>query len=729
MLSNSKEMNSLKGEVTSLVYTNPENGFIIARVKSQSEPGQVTVCGHMGKLVPGEMLALKGEWKEHPKYGRQFMVQEFEQIFPASIHGIRKYLSSGMIKGVGPVMAGKMVHKFGKEVLDILDNEPERLLEVEGIGPKKLDKIKASWAEQREIRNLMLFLQSHSIPPTYAARIYRKYGGEAVQKLRENPYDLVYEIRGIGFRTADNMAIKLGMKSNDPERLQAAIVYQLFQCAEKGHLFYPAQELLDKVAELLGDIPLEDIQTALNTLEEKKRVVVQDLPQQDISRAVYLTYYYRMEQELAQRLNSLGTHPAALSSQKVLSKLRALEQREKITLTPEQKQAVLDGCLNKTYIVTGGPGTGKTTITRMMVKTLAGLGLKIKLAAPTGRAAKRLSQATGAEASTIHRMLGFNPSGGVEHHAENKLKADVVIVDEASMLDAVLTVHLLRALPVTCRLILVGDVNQLPAVGPGNVLKDILSSETLPSAILTNIFRQAQQSHIVVNAHRINTGKFPINSEKKPPSADFFWVQQQDLAKIQELITYMVCERIPAVYGLDPLRDIQVLTPMHKGDVGTTELNRLLQDRLNPGPDAVVRGQRRFRVQDRVLQLRNNYEKDVFNGDLGWIDMVDLEESEVTVDFEGRKVVYELDELDELTLAYAVSVHKSQGSEYPAVIMPLVTQHYMLLQRNLIYTGLTRAKQLAVIIGPAKAMGMGINNTGAGYRFTHLRYRLQEAFG
>jgi exodeoxyribonuclease V alpha subunit len=417
-----------------------------------------------------------------------------------------------------------------------------------------------------------------------------------------------------------------------------------------------------------------------------------------------------------------------LSEKKIRALISELEHKDKITLTSQQKQAVLDACLNKAYIITGGPGTGKTTITRMIVRALTGLGLKVKLAAPTGRAAKRLSQATGAGAATIHRLLKYNPAGGFDHNEENKLKADAAIVDEASMLDAQLTTQLLRALPVTCRLILVGDVNQLPAVGPGNVLKDILSSETVSRAVLTSIFRQARQSSIVVNAHRINTGNFPVNSPRVPPQADFFWVEIEDLNKIQDLITYMVCERIPEVYGFDPLRDIQVLTPMHKGAVGTMELNRVLQEKLNPGPDAVVRGFRSFRAGDRVLQIRNNYEKEIFNGDLGWISSFDSEESELVVDFEGRQVKYDLDEIDELTLAYAISVHKSQGSEYPAVIMPVVTQHYMLLQRNLIYTGLTRARQLAIIIGSKKAMGIGIRNMGAERRFTHLRYRLQKAF-
>ena len=719
---------NLKAEVTSLVYLNEENGYAVARVVSPQEPGQVTVCGTLGRLVPGEMLSLKGQWKEHLKYGRQFIVSEFEQLFPASVNGIRRYLSSGMIRGVGPVMAGKMVERFGRKVLDILEECPDRLLEIDGLGPIKLEKIKKSWTSQREVRNLMLFLQTHQIPTTFAGRIYKKYGSESVARISENPYDLVYDIRGVGFRTADRMALKLGVAKDSPQRLQAAVIYVLFQLSEKGHLFYPARELVLKVSETLEGMEQLFIEKAINVLEERKKIIIEDLLEQGISRAVYLTFFYKMEVETAQRLCSLTTHPSGLTEKKIRAKIAELENKDRITLTAEQKQAVLDACLNKAYIITGGPGTGKTTITRMIVRALSGLGLKVKLAAPTGRAAKRLSQATGSEAVTIHRLLKFNPTGGFDHNEENKLKADAAIIDEASMLDAQLTTQLLRALPVTCRLILVGDVNQLPAVGPGNVLKDILTSETLPRAILTNIFRQARESSIIVNAHRINMGKFPVSSSKEPPQADFFWVEQEDLAKIQELIAYLACDRIPRVYDLDPMKDVQVLTPMHKGEVGTQELNRILQDRLNPGPDAVVRGYRSFRVGDRVLQIRNNYEKDVFNGDLGWILNFDSEECELVVDFDGRKARYDLDELDELVPAYAISVHKSQGSEYPAVIMPVVTQHFMLLQRNLIYTGLTRARQLAIIIGSKKAMGMGIRNMGAERRFTNLRYRLQNIF-
>ncbi len=722
-------MENLKAEIINIVFFASENGFMVARVKTPSEPGQITICGYLGNLVPGEMVEMKGFWKEHPKFGRQFWVENFSQLLPATENGIKRYLSSNMIKGVGPVMADRLVETFGASVLDILDEDPEKLLQVEGIGQGKLKTIVKSWEEQREIRALMLFLQSHNVPPTFASRIFNIYGNEAIARLKNNPYDLAYDIHGIGFKTADSMALKLGFEANSPQRLEAAVVYVLFKMSEQGHLFYPRQELLHKVLEILGDdLDIEMVDQALSGLEEKKRVNICSLEEQGIEEAVYLTYFYRVEMEIASRLYFMQTHPAAVSEEKILKIMPEIEQKEMLALSREQKDAVLAACLNKVCVITGGPGTGKTTITRFIVHTLKRFGLKIRLAAPTGRAAKRLSEATDHEASTIHRLLKFTPAVGFEHNDDNKLKTDVLIVDEVSMLDCPLCVNLLRALPVTSRVIFIGDVNQLPSVGPGNVLQDILHSETIPSRWLTEIFRQAQESMIVVNAHRINEGKFPVASKKEPPEADFFWVQQDDLSKTQSLILKMACERIPDIYGLDPIRDVQILTPMHKGEVGTAQLNSLLQERLNPRGEGLNRGERLFRVGDRVLQTRNNYEKEVFNGDLGWLTNIDFEESEVLIDFEGRKVGYDFDELDEITLAYAVSVHKSQGSEYPAVIMPLVTQHFMLLQRNLIYTGLTRARRLAVMIGTNKAMGIGLKNSSSGRRFTHLRFRLQEVF-
>ena len=721
-------MQEFKAEVNNIVYSNEENGYTVARVRARKYPGLITICGHLGSVAPGEMLELKGIWKEHRKYGRQFIVQDFRQLYPASINGIRRYLSSNMIKGVGPVMAQRLIDKFGVKVLEIIDQEPQRLLEVEGIGPKKMEMIEKSWAEQREIRALMLFLQSHEVAPTFATRIFKKYGKESVQKLKENPYDLAYDIQGIGFKTADKMALKLGFAPDCEQRLQAAVSYTLFKLSEKGHLFYPQEDLVEKVQAILGDIDEDLIYRAILSLIERKRIFREDLLQQGIKNAIYLSHFYRLEKEVASRLYHLFNHPAAFSQSKVESILQDLTAKLKFTLSEEQKQAIYGACTSKVFVITGGPGTGKTTITRMIVQIYKKLGLKIKLAAPTGRAAKRLSEATGETALTIHRLLGATPGGQLTHNEDNKLPLDVLIVDEVSMLDGPLCFHLLRALPLTCRLIFVGDVHQLPSVGPGNILADILKSEVIPCARLTTIFRQARESMIVINAHRINEGKFPIASKKQPPKADFFWVEQSDPARIQELIVRMVCERMPEVYGLNPLKDVQVLTPMHKGEVGTNELNRLLQERLNANGQELKLKQRVFKVGDRVMQIRNNYEKDVFNGDLGWIKEIKQEEGELVVDYEDVEVSYDFDELDELTLAYAVSVHKSQGSEYPAIIMPVVTQHFMLLQRNLIYTGLTRAKRLAVLVGTKKALAIGLRNVNAGKRYTHLQYRLQEIF-
>jgi exodeoxyribonuclease V alpha subunit len=723
--------NELTAEVVGVTYFNPVNGYLVARVRAGGEPGQVTVVGTLGQVAPGETLELTGEWRDHPKFGRQFEAETCRQVLPASINGIRRYLASGMIRGVGPVLAGRLVDKFGAEVLDILDADPKRLLAVEGLGRKKLDSVVESWREQREIRDLMLFLQSHEVSPTHAARIFKQYGRGAVQKLQENPYDLAYELRGVGFRTADRMALKLGFAFDSPERVEAAVVFALFQASEQGHLFQPAEKLTSVVCRMLeteeGSIDPEAVGSAVYSLEERGKVKVEDLPEQDIEQAVYLRHFYRYERETAARMHALFTHPAPLKMDKAGKLLPELEARYGIELSDEQRRAVLDGCTSKAFIITGGPGTGKTTITRFLVRLMDEMGMRIRLAAPTGRAAKRLSEATGFSAQTLHRLLQFTPGEGFARNEESKLKAQAVIVDEASMLDAPLFTALLRALPLTCRLVLIGDVNQLPSVGPGNVLADLIESETLSCAVLTHIFRQAQESLIVVNAHRVNNGEFPrTDTVRRPPENDFYWIERDDPAEVRDLVLRMVCERIPETYGLDPGRDVQVLSPMHKGEVGTRNLNVLLQERINPRGPEVSRGKFSYRPGDRVLQLRNNYDKEVFNGDLGFVTDLDVEAGEVFVDFDGQRVLYELMDLDELTPAYAISVHKSQGSEYPAVVVPLVTQHYLLLQRNLIYTALTRARRLCVLIGSSKAMRIGLNKAQSHARYTHLRHRLRS---
>lgn len=725
------EADSLTGEVRTIIYHNEDNDYTVCRIATKDEPSQITVVGILPGVSPGDNVVVHGRWKRHPKFGRQFEADYHERVRPATEAGVIRFLKSSSIKGIGETIATEMVSTFGIEVLDILDDEPEKLLKVKGISKKKLDSIVESWSSQREIKNLILFLHSHDVAPTYAARIFNLYGAQSVSRISENPYELAYDIRGIGFKTADGMALKLGFAADSFERIEAAIVYNLFSVSERGgHMFYPKEKLLDEVCRMLGGIDYSRIEEGLYNLEDKKRVRIEDLPEQGVEQAVFLMHFYRFEEEICKRLHGLVSHPSPVSREKVEEVLPQIEEKLGFELSEEQREAVFAACINKFFIITGGPGTGKTTITRAVVITLSELGLKVKLAAPTGRAAKRLSEATGRQASTIHRMLQFTPDSGDFHYNEDqKLKADVLVVDEASMLDAKLCLAVLRAVPLTCRVIFVGDVNQLPSVGPGNILSDLLQSGQVPSAVLNYIFRQAQESYIVVNAHRINDGEFPLDHPADAPEADFYWIPQENMQKVQDMIVHSVCERIPERYFLDPMTDIQVLTPMHKGEVGTQKLNQVLQDKLNPAKGAVLkRANTEFRVGDRILQLRNNYEKEVFNGDLGRVLYIDKEEGELTTEFDGNIVHYEQSELDELSLAYAVSVHKSQGSEYPAVVMPVVTQHYLLLQRNLLYTALTRAKRLAVLIGSNRAFHIGLNNVTAGKRFTHLRYRIKKIF-
>ncbi|MDK2920514.1 MAG: exodeoxyribonuclease alpha subunit [Desulfonauticus sp.] len=720
-------MEVLKGEVKKIFFYSQDNGYTAFLFHLKEE--NITACGYLGELYPGEELELKGKWKNHPKYGRQFWVEEAVRKELVSLEGIKGFLTSNLIKGIGEKTGEKLIEAFGSRVLEVLDDSPEELLQIEGIGPKKLEQIVSSWKSQQNLRNLVLFLQSHGISTGYVQKIINKYGQEAIAKIKQNPYTLAKDIRGIGFKRADSMALKLGLSKDSFFRLEAGVFYLLKELAEKGNLFYPQEELVELLKDLL-EVEEEVILSALEEMAAQKKIFILDLKEQGLKKAVYLSYFYSLEQELASRIYHLATFPLPNIQLKNLEeKIKKVEQEQKINLTPEQREAVRLALENKVFILTGGPGTGKTTITKIIVKLFQTQDYKIKLCAPTGRAAKRLEESTYFPASTIHRLLKAKPEGGFELGEENKLKAEVVIVDEVSMLDAPLFLALLRALPLTCRLILIGDINQLPAIGPGNVLSDLLESETIASKRLTSIFRQAKESFIVLNAHRINEGKLPLKSKLEAPYSDFFWIEKEDPVASKELVLKMVSERIPKIYGFDPKKEVQVLTPMHKGELGTISLNQALQARLNSGKNKrIKRGQIYFSEGDRVIQLANNYEKQVFNGDLGFITRVWPEEGSLEVDFDGQKVLYSREDLEELSLAYAVSIHKSQGSEFPVIVMVLATQHFVLLQRNLIYTGLTRARKLAVLIGSKKALFIGLNKKGLDKRYTNLRFILQKLF-
>jgi exodeoxyribonuclease V alpha subunit len=719
----------LQGQIERITYTNEENGYTIARVKVYGRKDLVTVVGNIMSPTPGEILAMEGEWANHPKYGEQFKIVRYTTKVPASVHGIEKYLGSGLIKGIGPVMAKRIVKRFGKETLDLIEKDLERLREVEGIGDKRIEMIGSAWAEQKEIREVMLFLQTHGVSSGYATKIFKHYGSQSIQVLRENPYRLAMDVFGIGFVTADRIAEKLGFPKDSELRAEAGILFVLNQLADEGHVYYPYEPLVDRCREIL-EVDREVIVRAFGSVAVAKRIVIEDLNQdmeefRENHKAVYLAPLHLCETGIARRLRILINAPKAIRRIETEKALQWVQQSLDLTLAERQIEAVRRAVEDKVLVITGGPGTGKTTIINAILKIFARIGVAVLLAAPTGRAAKRMAEATGHEAKTIHRLLEYSiQKGGFQKHEENPIRCELLIVDEASMIDTVLMHHLLKAVPATATLILVGDVNQLPSVGPGNVLKDIIAAGAVPVVELTEIFRQAQESSIIVNAHKINSGILPSLKSSREKLDDFYFVEQEDPEEVLKLIIELTKERIPRRFGLDPVDDIQVLTPMHKGTVGAGNLNDQLQKALNPGEGGMSRGGRNFLVNDKVMQIRNDYDKEVFNGDIGRITRIDAESQEVTIAFEGREVAYDFTDLDEVVLAYAVSVHKSQGSEYPAVIIPILTQHYVLLQRNLIYTAVTRGRKLVVMVGTRKALAIGVGNDKTQKRYTCLAYRL-----
>lgn len=717
------ELTTIEGVVERIVYVNEENSYTVARLQEKGRKELTTVVGKLISVTPGETLRLEGSWVKDKKYGEQFRVENYYSIVPATLNGIEKYLGSGMIKGIGPVMAGRIVKKFGLKTLKIIEGDPRKLLEVEGIGEFRLNRITQAWEAHKDIKEVMIFLQGHGVSSNYAIKIYKQYGKNSISVVRENPYRLASEITGIGFKQADKIAGNLGIEPNSLIRAEAGVIFALNQLSNEGHVYYPREGLLKKGQKLL-EVDKEIVEQAIFELTAQDRVKIEELPGSE--EAVYLRPLFIAEDNSAEQLKALVRIPLPPLQIDLVKALGWVERQGKISFSEEQKLAIEQAVRSKVMIITGGPGTGKTTIVNSIIRILERKGQRILLAAPTGRAAKRISDTTGRPAKTIHRLLEYSPQkGGFQRNRENPLPADLIIVDEASMIDILLLNHLLKAIPLQARLILVGDIDQLPSVGPGNVLKDIINSRQVEVVKLTEIFRQARKSLIVVNAHRVNSGALPrIKEDEEPGLSEFYFIEREEPERALEAVLELVSRRIPDRFGFDPVEQIQVLSPMHKGLLGVENLNFELQQRLNPSGQELARGTRRFRLRDKVMQSINNYEKEVFNGDIGIIEGIDREEQELSVRFEDRVVGYDFSELDELMLAYAISVHKSQGNEYPAVVIPLLPQHYLLLQRNLLYTAITRAKRLVVIVGVKKALAMAVKNDRVAQRYTLLESRL-----
>lgn len=708
-------MEYLSGIVERITYVNEESGYTVAKIKSKGFHDLVTIVGNMPAFHVGALVALKGEWKVDSRYGKQFVVQHCEEKIPATVAGIEKYLGSGLIKGIGPVNARRIVKTFKEDTIRIIDEEPERLLEVEGIGPKRVDMIKKAWQEQKEVKNIMLFLQSYGVSTTHGVKIYKTYGEESIEVVKKNPYRLADDIWGIGFKTADTIAQKLGFDKNSYQRCRSGIMYVLNQLSNDGHCFATRSQLKEETVKIL-ELKPELVDDAIDRMIEEGSLIMED-------EAIYLPPFFHSEVGVARRIKEIISTPPIFSVADINSLIHAVESKSGVRYEAVQREAIKKAVQSKFMILTGGPGTGKTFTTLGIISVFRYLGAKVFLAAPTGRAAKRMTETTGMEAKTIHRLLEYKPPQGYMRNVENNpLECDVLIIDETSMVDLMLMYNLLKAVKNTTTVILVGDVDQLPSVGAGNVLADIIKSGMVEVVRLTRIFRQAQNSLIVTNAHRINQGHFPVLKGRK--DRDFFFIEEEQPDKVAEQIVELCSRRLPKYYGVDPVADIQVLCPMQRGETGTSNMNQVLQNALNHDTRFIRYGGTVFKAGDKVMQIRNNYDKNVFNGDIGLIEDINLEDNTLLINFDGNMIEYDGSELDEVVLAYATTIHKSQGSEYPIVVAPLTTQHYMMLQRNLLYTCITRAKKVFILIGSLKALAISINNNKTVMRNTRLAERL-----
>ncbi len=710
-------MEYLKGVVERITFENEENGFCVIKIKSRGIQDLVTVVGSLAAINVGSVVSLYGEWKYDSKYGKQFLAVQYRETLPATVAGIEKYLGSGLIKGIGPVNAGRIVKVFREDTIRVIEEEPERLYEVGGIGGKRVEMIKKAWQDQKEIKNVMLFLQSNGVSTAYAVKIYKAYGNDSINIVKENPYRLADEIWGIGFKTADKIAQKLGFGKDSYERCRAGIIYVLNKLSDDGHCYATREQLTAEAVKIL-EVTEDNIFPAIDVMIKEKSVIA------DYEDSIYLPSLYHSEAGVAKRIKEIVGNRSMKPYIGLESLIEGVQEECSIIYDDVQIEAIKTAVQSKFMVLTGGPGTGKTTTTQAIIKAFQRIGYIVLLAAPTGRASKRLSETTGMEVKTIHRLLEYKPDEGYKKNADYPLECDVLIIDETSMVDIVLMYNLLKAVTNDTIVILIGDVDQLPSVGAGNVLRDIIESGIVNVVRLKRIFRQAQGSMIVMNAHRINNGEFPVLKGGK--NSDFFFIEEEDSQNIVAQIKNLCQKRLPVYYKMDPIDDIQVLCPMQRGEIGAFNLNMVLQEVLNPEQNLIKYGNIIFRLNDKVMQIRNNYDKNVFNGDIGRIVQINNEDRSLVIRFDESEIEYDISEMDEVVLAYATTIHKSQGSEYKIVVAPITMQHYMMLQRNLIYTCITRAKKIVVVIGSKKALGMAIANNKNIKRNTALTRRLLE---